>query len=286
MTIQLAYEMPHSYLSRFGETPYQFCLTHLAEQNKEYLKFYVEQARKGKHVILDNSVFELGKAVETERILDIYQQFPDNSDICLVAPDAFSDGPATEDAVKSFISELKGKYGHDLPQIMGVVQGKDWDEWLKCYVELTSNQDITKIGIPYHITFDVPGYGYYNSSGIEFGEHLSHTRKEMMRRIFLFEKLMDLNELNEGSDHHLLGTSDPLELYYQSAIDCIKSCDTSVPFVQAWADASLTQMGLPDGKDKVKRPENYFDLPYDAQTAGRVSCNLTFMKMWARGRRA
>ena len=63
--LEIAAEMPNSCLETFGDMfDYEFCLTHMAEQNQQYLDFYKKQNAKGRLSILDNSVFELGKAVE------------------------------------------------------------------------------------------------------------------------------------------------------------------------------------------------------------------------------
>jgi hypothetical protein len=276
MTIRLAVEMPHAYLDEHGELfHYEFCLTHMAEQSEKYLNFYLKQNAAGRITILDNSVFELGKPVNTDRVLAIYNKFQNKDNVVIVAPDAFGDGPKTIQQFDEFINELSGKLP-DGVKVMGVAQGKDFKEWLECYTYLVNHDAVTCVGVPYELKFDIPGYL------IPAGA--SQTRQKMWRRIFLFQKLQDIDALG-FKWHHLLGSSDPFELYYQSSITEIKTMDTSTPYVEA-------VMGLPaltehtfDNSEKQKRPDDYFDKEFYESISITAKLNIMVMKLWASGRR-
>jgi len=267
--IQLACECPHSYLRTHGNLlDYEFCLTHMAEQNESYFNFYKEQNAKGRLTILDNSVFELGVPVEPERIMKVYAQFPKPENVVVVCPDVFNDGAKTLLQAKEFSTQV----GPSVRK-MAVAQGTTWEEWLNCYEALANDSDIEIMGVTYDAT-------YLSDPGRD----LSKTQNQMITRIRLFEKLEILGSLVD-KHHHLLGTSDPIELFYQSECKQIRTCDTSFPFVQAIKGKQLRANGLNIRENKEKRPDNYFDLPHDPKVAAIASYNIGQMQLFALGGR-
>jgi len=47
-----------------------YALVHLFEENDEYYNLFVDALKKGRTVILDNSIFELGSAFDTEKYIE------------------------------------------------------------------------------------------------------------------------------------------------------------------------------------------------------------------------
>ena len=119
-------------------------LTHLVEK----YPFYAKMAREVPgYKILDNSLIELGGAVNLQRVLDAAAHIDADE---IILPDVFQDGPATMKAVKNAIEELleiypDGKFPYEL---MAVAQGKDEKEWYECYQYLLDNPYVDVIGIP------------------------------------------------------------------------------------------------------------------------------------------
>ena len=66
--IKIAHESPKAIfddVKRF--TDYDYALVHLLEENPRYRDTFERAIKKGREVILDNSIFELEEAFEAER---------------------------------------------------------------------------------------------------------------------------------------------------------------------------------------------------------------------------
>lgn len=171
-------------------------LTHLVEK----YPFYAKMAREIKgYKILDNSLIELGGAVDLQRVLDAAAHIDADE---IILPDVFRDGPATMRAVEASLAELLTVYPDgDFPyKLMAVAQGKDEKEWYECYKFLLRNPYVDVIGVPKVLAKMHPaGRPHF------VNEHCDLERKP----------------------HHLLGlwySMTELEEYTRK--DLIRSCDT------------------------------------------------------------
>lgn len=122
--------------------PMAMCLTHLVEESKEYREFY--QAVPG-YKILDNSLIELGGAVNLQRVLKAAQEINAQE---IILPDVFQEGGATVEAVISSIHELRALGELDSYKLMAVAHGKTVEEWVSCFNTLSAIPEIGVIGIP------------------------------------------------------------------------------------------------------------------------------------------
>ena len=171
-------------------------LTHLVEKYPFYAKFAKEV--KG-YKILDNSLIELGGAVDIQRVLDAAEKIGADE---IILPDVFQKGPETIDAVNKALSELNDRYtNRSWPyKLMAVAQGRDEEEWYECYHELLNNPDIDVIGIPKVLAKAHP-----------------------QGRPHFVNELCDL----QRKPHHLLGLWYSMtEFNEYKHIDWIRSCDT------------------------------------------------------------
>lgn len=119
-------------------------LTHMVEK----YPLYAETARNVPgYKILDNSLIELGGAVDMERLLRA-AQIIDADEIIL--PDVFRDGQATVEAVKESLQYLYSQWpNRNWPfQLMAVAQGRDEQDWYECYRQFLDMPDISVIGVP------------------------------------------------------------------------------------------------------------------------------------------
>lgn len=119
-------------------------LTHLVEK----YPFYAEFAKNVKgYKILDNSLIELGGAVDLQRVLKAAEIIGADE---IILPDVFRQGPETVDAVAKAIQELLELYpdGNFPYKLMAVAQGRDVEEWYECYQIFMSNPYIDVVGIP------------------------------------------------------------------------------------------------------------------------------------------
>ena len=119
-------------------------LTHMVEKYPAY----AEAARNAPgYKILDNSLIELGGAVDLERVVKAAEIIRADE---IILPDVFVSGPATIDAVQFAIKELNRMYpNRSWPfKLQAVAQGCDEEEWYECYMELVKKPDVDVIGIP------------------------------------------------------------------------------------------------------------------------------------------
>ena len=173
-------------------------LTHLVEKYSFYAKFAKEV--KG-YKILDNSLIELGGAVDMQRILDAAEKIGADE---IILPDVFQKGPETINAVNMALSELNDRYvNRKWPyKLMAVAQGRDEKEWYECYHELLNNPDIDVIGIPKVLA-----------------------KMHPQGRPHFVNELFDLKR----KPHHLLGLWYSMSEFNEyNNIDDIRSCDTAL----------------------------------------------------------
>ena len=213
--MKISHEVPIQLLKdslRFND--YQYCLVHLLDEYPEYKKHFMEFSKTGGDIILDNSIFELGTAFDADKFADKIRELKPTQ---YIIPDVLDDGPATIENYKKFVS----KYD-DLPGIkIGVVQGKTYDEFKKCYEFMSTNAD--KISIPFTASC--------------FNNMTNYTNKLDKwcygRPITIF-KLQEDDVWNFDKPHHLLGCSlykefkNSRKFYKKSNI---VSLDTSNPVV-------------------------------------------------------
>ena len=171
-------------------------LTHLVEKYPFYATF--AQEVKG-YKILDNSLIELGGAVDMKRVLDAAEAIGADE---IILPDVFQKGPETIEAVNAALSELNDRYvNRSWPyKLMAVAHGRDEKEWYACYQALLDNPDIDVIGIPKVLAKAHP-----------------------QGRSHFVNELCDLKR----KPHHLLGLWYSMtELKEYNAPQNIRSCDT------------------------------------------------------------
>lgn len=171
-------------------------LTHMVEK----YPMYASTARDAQgYKILDNSLIELGGAVDLERVLSAAEIIGADE---IILPDVFRGGPATVKAVKEALQYLTNKWpNRDWPfKLMAVAHGATVEEWYECYKQLIAMPDVDVIGIPKVLA-----------------------KMHPKGRPYFVNELCDLHR----KPHHLLG------LYYSVAefadyhnLEWIRSCDT------------------------------------------------------------
>jgi hypothetical protein len=196
----------------------------LDDKYPEYRAFMQKRAKQGDFVILDNSLIELGYAMEVDQLVQAAMQCGASE---IVLPDTFMNPGETISLIREAVKELKDKYlphgwKAQLPfRLMAVAQGTDLQSWLACLDEiLTIDNCISTIGIPKNTNNFFPDT---DKGRIQLLQALSH--KEYYLRFPWIQ-------------WHMLGSWDnPIEVQFASKFRWIRGCDTSI----AWACA---QVGL------------------------------------------
>jgi hypothetical protein len=186
--LRIATILPIPMMHRERRGNYHMCLAHLLD-SYAYQGFFEEQAERGSFVLMDNGVVETGKSLPFEELLQRATRIRVTE---MTLPDKIFDSATTlrmhEDAVRTPRGECGASY-------MGIPQGRDLDDWVKCATRMVDKADdwgLRAIGIT------------------KFLEGMTHHRSEAILRVpGLIESDLDI---------HLLGMlgDDPSEAYWTS----------------------------------------------------------------------
>lgn len=235
--MKISHEIPLELLeeSQFFND-YDYCLLHLTYTCPEYKEYYRQAALRGRDVLLDNSLFELGDALSGK---ELAQGILDLRPTQYVVPDSLNNCDITIERFKAFKRDFPTLPG----KAIGAVQGSTLEELVECYEFMSRYAD--KIAIP----FDSLGFTslYRSSDPLE---------TYCKGRPLFIKYLVDNGLWNYQKPHHLLGCSYAKEfdqpLYRELNIE---SCDTSNPVVAGIKGLRYNEFGL-----SVKPAERLCDL--------------------------
>jgi hypothetical protein len=193
-----------------SHTDGDYCLPHLCDLDRDYAEFFISAKAKGRYIIMDNSLHELGSAYSTDRLMhwiDIIkpQEF--------IVPDVWMDCDKSVKAAKHWINV-------DMPPEttkVAVVQASSIYEAIVC-CDMYKNLGYKKLAFSY-------GADYY-------GNMCPHPNKDLgkaLGRISVISRLYSLGSLQSTDRVHLLGTCVPGEFQFYSDFPFIESIDTSSP---------------------------------------------------------
>ena len=221
MLIKVSHESPISILDISREyNDFDYCLVHLLDQYPVYKDFFkFARMAYNREVLLDNSIFELGKAFDSHEFWAKVKEIKPNM---FIVPDVLEDAQGTVQSFKAFANYTLDIKNNLLTKAIGAVQGKTWHELKECYKFMSDNADMIAI------SFD---FSYYQA----IGEGASHLEKWCTGRQRFISDLISNGIWNWNKPHHLLGCSLAKEFrfYVDRNIHNIVSCDTSNPVVAA-----------------------------------------------------
>lgn len=222
--IKVSHETPIALLEeskRFND--YDYCLVHLLDKEPEYLSFFERSLAVGRQVILDNSLYELGKAFDSKKFAGWVTKLAScavaKNQLTYVVPDVFNDGLQTAKSAKDFLNRYPNLPGKK----MIVPHGTNLNELITCYKEIYSLADI--IGIPFGSASYVTWFDTLSP-----GNTLTDEQKKTYGRQLLLDMLYHGQLLKKPI--HLLGCNLPTEFgHYKGAPyeKYIDSLDTSSP---------------------------------------------------------
>ena len=231
--MKIAHEAPLSIFDRVQVlTDYDYALVHLFEENEEYYNTFVKAKKDGREVLLDNSIFELGTAFESDTYADwVVKLKPD----WYIVPDVLDNANATIDSFDSFMLTYP-----DLPgKVIGVAQGSTYDELVACYRYMAYDSRVDKVAMSFNHPFfqDLSGGNKYY-------------RMMCGRQKVIADMLRD-DIINQDKPHHLLGCGLPQEFTEYQNHKWIDSMDTSNPVIHGMKGIRYNDYGLND-KESVK----------------------------------
>ena len=230
--MKISHESPLCLLDRSRSyNDYDYALVHLFETEPTYYQFFKDSLAQGRHVLLDNSIFELGTAFDSDRYAHWIKELQPTE---YIIPDVLEDTLGTMDNALDW----KEKYS-DLPgKTIGVVQGKSYEDIVQCYDYLDNVIGVDKIAI----SFD---YSYY----LEVCPHPNKWMGYALGRVQTLTRLLQDGVINTKKPHHLLGCALPIEfMFYRQGFEWLESLDTSNPIVHALLGLGYEPGGLDDKK--------------------------------------
>ncbi len=263
--IKIAHESPKSIFETVQKyTDYDYALVHLLEEDKEYLNQFREAIKKGREVILDNSIFELEEAFNADKFIHWINELRPT---WYIVPDALEDAKTTMSQMSGWnLRYADVAYGKKI----GVVQGKTYKEIVGCYDYMNNIADVDMIAI----SFD---YSYYTESVPHPNKYVSW----MLGRVKLLGDLVKDGVINENKPHHLLGCGLPQEFAFYAHYPWIYSLDTSNPVVHGIK-------GIKYGSDGLwsKESQKLFELiNHDIGDTNLILSNIHKFRWFTNGKR-
>ena len=246
---------------------YDYALVHLFETEPTYYEFFKDSLAQGRHVLLDNSIFELGTAFDSDRYAHWIKELQPTE---YIIPDVLENALGTMDNAL----EWKEKYS-DLPgNKIGVVQGKSYEDLIQCYDYLDNVIGVDKIAI----SFD---YSYY----LEVCPHPNKWMGYVLGRVQTLTRLLKDGVINTEKPHHLLGCALPIEfMFYRQGFEWLESLDTSSPIVHALLGVGYEPGGL-DSKKSLKLIELLNTPEPSVATMHTIKHNIQYFRSYVHGYR-
>ena len=249
--MKISHEVPKCLLTASPEfNDYDYCLPHLLDQDEEYKQYFLDAKAKGRYIIMDNSLHELGEAYDFNRLKYWVNKIEPNE---FIVPDVWMDSAKTCAQAKYW---KQFKYPENT-KITAVVQGKSFNDAKLCAINLV-HLGYEKLCISYGAT-------WYGSNSLD---------KALGRIIFVKELLKDIKF--KYIKFHLLGCAVPQEFGWYNNHSQIESVDTSNPIMAAIEGNIYTSQGL------IEKPKanmnDYFDYDFININYNNVLHNIQMFK--------
>lgn len=133
----------------------QLLLAHDVAANPEaYINAYNNKRRLFPSIILDNSVVELGGAVDLKMVIEavrVLDSFECNPQVTVVLPDVYLKGPETVEAIAGS-QDWRHRIGSlsCVGGFLAIPQGRTWEEWIQC-AEAICKYNFSWWGVPRNI---------------------------------------------------------------------------------------------------------------------------------------
>lgn len=273
--MKISHESPLSLLPQSRNyNDYDYALVHLFEEIPEYYQFYKDSVKQGRHVLLDNSIFELGKSFDPVKYSFWISRLKPTE---YIIPDVLEDALGTMDKALDWKEnqwELLHKGDNPLApstKCIGVVQGKSYEELVQCYQYMDDVIGVDKIAI----SFD---YSYY----LEVCPHPNKWMGYTLGRAQTLTRMLKDGIINKDKPHHLLGCALPVEFFfYREGFDWIETIDTSSPIVHGLLDIVYEPGGIVN-KQSIKLVDLIHTTPTSEQVE-KINWNISVFRSFCNG---
>ncbi len=238
MKVKVSHEVPLQLLG-LSETfnDYDYCLPHLLDKYPKYEAYFRQAKEKGRYIIMDNSLHELGEAYDTSRLLHWVSELEPNE---FIVPDVWENATYSVRNAKLWASiEVP-----DNTTKVAVVQGKSYSDFVNSY------QSYKWFG------YQKISFSYGASWFEECFKHPNPYVAKMMGRLKTITNLYKDKLISDMDRVHLLGCNLPQEYLYYKNFKFIESIDTSNPVIHGLKGIRYSEGGLLH-KDKEKIDEDF-----------------------------
>lgn len=225
--IKVSHETPLCLLEdseKFND--YDYCLPHLLDKEEVYLEYFRQAKEKGRYIIMDNSLHELGKAYNTSRLLYWINQLLPNE---FIIPDVWEDFSKNIQNAREW---SKVDLGNNFTEKVAVIQSTSYSETVKS-VSILKDLGYKKLAFSY-------GAKYYQEMFPHPNPHIS----KMLGRVKTITDLYKNDVLTDFDRVHLLGCQLPQEFVYYQEFKFIETIDTSSPIMATIDGLKLEDYGL------------------------------------------
>jgi hypothetical protein len=217
---------------------YDYCLPHLLDEEPAYLDYFLKAKEEGRYIIMDNSLHELGKAYNHNRLLHWIEEIKPNE---FIVPDVW------QNSIESIQNaEIWNLYNFpEGVEKVAVVQATTIHEASTCY-QTYKDLGYKKIAFSY-------GASYYN-------DVVPHPNKDLgkaLGRLSVLSALLETKVISQSDRIHLLGCSVPQEFGWYRGFECIESIDTSNPVMATLEGITYKSSGL-DKKPKANMNDFFY----------------------------
>ena len=239
--IKVSHETPLCLLGdseKFND--YDYALPHLFDEEEGYLEYFRQAKAKGRYIIMDNSLHELGHAYDSARLMHWIEELRPNE---FIVPDVW------ENRDKSVVNArhwAQIKLPKGVTKV-AVVQAQTIHEAGTCY-QTYKDLGYEKIAFSY-------GASYYN----DVVPHPNRDLGKALGRISVIAALYKTKVIHDNDRVHLLGCSVPQEFGWYRGYTFIESIDTSNPVMAALEEMWYTEAGL-DRKPKANMNDYFYML--------------------------
>jgi hypothetical protein len=236
---------------------YDYCLVHLLDKEPEYANYFMEARKEGRHIILDNSLHELGTSYGDDGLLKWVNKLRPQE---FIIPDVWQDRDASVVNARKW-AQIELPKGVEK---VAVVQATTIHEASTCY-QTYKDLGYKKIAFSY-------GADYYN----DIVPHPNKDFGKSLGRLSVISSLLETKVIHQSDRIHLLGCSVPSEFGWYRGFECIESIDTSNPVMAALENIRYSDAGL-DKKPKANM-NNFFYMERDKIDYDLLTHNLTKFK--------
>ena len=193
--IKISHETPKCLLKQsITFSNYQYSLPHLLESDEDYKNHFINCSNQGVEIYLDNSIHELGKAMDDDVLLKWISILKPSH---FFIPDWWANSQESIQNAKRWST-----INTNQTTKIAVIQATDIYDAIECYTEYKA-LGYTKFAFSYAAT-------YYR----EFHYHPNEYLGKALGRLFVINTMINSGVISDNDKIHLLGTGYPAEFQW------------------------------------------------------------------------